>query len=36
MLFLKEFFQNVDFEKYQQATKGLINFPVGKKKVNKL
>ena len=27
---LKEFFQKVDFEKYQQTTKGMKNYPAGK------
>ena len=30
MVFLKEFFKNVDFEKNQQMTKSMQNYPVGK------
>ena len=30
MVFLKEFFKNVDFEKSQQMTKNVKNFPGGK------
>ena len=29
MVFLKEFFQKVDFEKNQQTTKNMKNYPVG-------
>ena len=30
MVFLKEFFENVDFEKYRQTTKSMKNYPLGK------
>ena len=30
MVFLKDFFQKVDFEKHQQTTKSMQNYPVGK------
>ena len=30
MIFLKEFFETVDFEKNQQTTKSMNNYPVGK------
>ena len=30
IIFLKEFFKNIDFEKNQQTTKKMQNFPIGK------